>query len=102
MLVQNFDMKTVPLSETMESGRPCNRKIESTKARAISSAFQVSCAGIKWADLEKWSTTTMMESYPSERGSFTIKSTPIVVQGRSGIGSGISFPCGGLQSTLTC
>jgi hypothetical protein len=54
-------VNTGSLSETSELGIPCRRKILSTKRSATLLAVYGWQRGIKWANLESLSTTTMIQ-----------------------------------------
>ena len=57
-------------------------------------ASSVSLCGTKCAIFEKRSTTTRMESYPSESGSLVIKSIDTSCHGLDGVSRGMITPYG--------
>lgn len=102
MEVQHQETNVAPQSETIWSGNPCNLQTEKRNWRAGFPVSQDSFAGINWAALVRWSTTTMIESKEEDRGNFTMKSTPIVDHGLSGIGKRTSSPWVQRWSTFIC
>jgi hypothetical protein len=67
-------VKIISLSEIIASGRPCNLKTLSIKARATWNAVKGCFIGMKWAYLENIPTTTRMQLKFFDVGSPSIKS----------------------------
>ncbi len=83
---QNSDVKSFPRSETISAGSPCCAKISRRKTRASSGASMVLMVGMNRAILVRRSTTTRMQSNPSESGRPSMKSIESEFQGCSGMG----------------
>ena len=81
------EMNSDPRSQVTWFRTPCLEKTCVTKIRASCSEVQEMVVGVNIACLENLSTTTRMESEPSESGRDLIKSIEIESQGRGGIGS---------------
>ena len=84
----------------MSEGSPCRRKTWRTSNSAVSLAEGNLGKGMKWAALEKRSTTVQMQPLPSDSGSPVTKSIAIWDQGRCGTGSGLKRPAGDLLTVL--
>src|SRR5882757_8091487 len=89
-----------PLSDMTLRGRPWCFQTLSKYNLAEPMAETVVTVSTKCPLLVTVSTTTMTESLPSDSGSSTMKSTLMVSQGSSGMGSGCSSPTGGARSAL--
>src|SRR5436305_11939201 len=86
---QNLLVNLASLSDTMDWGRPCNRKMQSKKSLAVSGAVAVVLVGAKCTILEKVSTKTTMASCPALLlGSWVMKSMCNVTGLRGGFEDG--------------
>ena len=85
---QNLERKTVPLSDSMSSGKPWSLKILLMYKSARSEEDMDSLQGIKWACFVKRQTTTNMESKPFDLGNLTMKSMDKEDHGLVGTGKG--------------
>src|SRR4051794_38943263 len=83
---RNLLLNVVPLSEIVVLGRPCKRHMCLRKRSASCSVFVDSLQGMKCTILLYLSTTTRMESWPSDLGSFTMKSYARWVHGNASEG----------------
>lgn len=79
-------------SEVTCSGTPCLENTWITKSCASWAEVIVSCVGMNKDCFDSQSTTTRIESYPVEGGSFSMKSMEIEFHGHSGAGSCLSNP----------
>ena len=95
-------VKTLPLSEIMHCGYPCNFITWFRSSWAVSAASTVPLHGIKCVRFEKPSTTVNIASYfPSfVVGSCTMKSSAIVSHLPPGLSCGYSSPSGFLLGHL--
>ena len=98
MADQKSAVKTVPLSEAIDLGKPNLLTICATKTSANSGASIVFLVGMYLASLVYRSITTRIESYasplPPLGGNSTMKSVVRSNHGHSGIGSDCSSPNG--------
>ena len=88
----NFDMNLGSLSLMILDGSPNLGKICCKNSSATPSAVIVSLQGIVISIFVKsWSVIVKMESYPTNSGSFTIKSMDMVWNGKAPIIGVIGF-----------
>src|SRR5580698_110327 len=82
--IKNVEVNLVSLSEMIFFGNPVKGNTRSLKSFATPSVSIVSLQGIKITALvQSWSVMVMRESYPSDMGSLTMKSTAIVSKGKA-------------------
>jgi hypothetical protein len=93
-------VKTGSRSLTMEAGNPWRRTTPSKNARATETAVYGCPNGMKWAYLEKRSTTVRMTDFPWTLGSPSMKSIEMSAHTWDGTSSGCSRPAGGNVSVL--
>lgn len=100
--LQKWLKNTLALSETMERGSPCNLTTSLVKITAIDGAENGYFRLIKCVYLLRRSTTTKIESNPSERGNLSIKSIKTSSQTWSRMGNSWSKPAGARLEYLCC
>ena len=102
-LLQKWDVKTEPRSDTIVSRTPCNLIISWMKILAYISAVWVILTGKKCADLVNLSTITQIESFPSfDLGNPIMKSMEISAHFHSGMGKSCRVPACLWCSALIC
>ncbi|WVZ93025.1 LOW QUALITY PROTEIN: hypothetical protein U9M48_039048 [Paspalum notatum var. saurae] len=87
-------VKTGSRSQTMDAGIPWRRTISLKKARATKAAVYGCDSKMKWAYLEKRSTTVRMTVLPCTRRRASMKSMAMSVHTANGTSSGCSNPAG--------
>lgn len=92
--LQNRDVNTGSLSDTMDCGTLWSRTILAENAWAMDSADYGWANSIKWHYLRKRSTTVRMTDLPPTRGSASTKSSPMSDHIGIDTGSGRRRPAG--------
>src|SRR5580698_3549035 len=82
--LKNVEMNLVSLFEMIFFSNPVKGNTRSLKSFTTPSVSMVSLQGIRITALvQSWSVMVIRESYPSDMGSLTIKSTAIVSKGNA-------------------